>query len=385
MISSDVLTTLKNSSSAINPFNINPLAQSCGLACANVALIKYMGKDEDGFPINPSLSYALEKYQSKAIIQYNEIFTKDKFQPLNSDNFSLSQYNPDAIKRVLNFLQFIKNELKFNGYFSVQSGNNFPHSAGIASSASSGAAITIALCDLICKLKNDKPLSNFDMAFLSKSMSGSCVRSFFKPWCLYEEKKPQNINLIELNHDLILINTKPKKVSSRTAHELIKTSPIFKNRYQNTSRRLKNLIYALNNSVEEGRKTKSQLKNAQRSCNCVEEGRGTEKPQPGTASTTQLKRNFTPNNWEDAYQICYEEFIEMHEMFKTCSTPFSYMNEKSDFILQEIQKMWKNFGDGPIVTMDAGVNIHLFWRTTALRNDCIKQLRLASCVGRVVF
>ena len=53
----------------------------------------------------------------------------------------------------------------------------------------------------------------------------------------------------------------------------------------------------------------------------------------------------------------------MHALFSTCQQSFSYMTEKTLEILDQLQTGWKKNQDGPIVTMDAGPNIHLLYRS----------------------
>ena len=60
--------------------------------------------------------------------------------------------------------------------------------------------------------------------------------------------------------------------------------------------------------------------------------------------------------------VCWQEFQDMHRLFTTAIPPFSYKNELCDAVLKKIQDLWLRVGDGPIVTMDAGPNIHLLYR-----------------------
>src|SRR5262249_31497662 len=71
-------------------------------------------------------------------------------------------------------------------------------------------------------------------------------------------------------------------------------------------------------------------------------------------------------DWSIAYQICWREFQDMHRLFSTCAQPFSYMMEQSVGLLADLEKFWNKKGDGPIVTMDAGPNIHLLYRPDQL-------------------
>lgn len=52
----------------------------------------------------------------------------------------------------------------------------------------------------------------------------------------------------------------------------------------------------------------------------------------------------------------------MHNLFATSVPPFTYINEKVEEALQVLHNLWGREGDGPIITMDAGPNIHLLYR-----------------------
>ena len=52
----------------------------------------------------------------------------------------------------------------------------------------------------------------------------------------------------------------------------------------------------------------------------------------------------------------------MHRLFETSTPAFSYMTEGSKEVLNYCEQQFKKFQDGPIVTMDAGANVHLLFR-----------------------
>ena len=51
----------------------------------------------------------------------------------------------------------------------------------------------------------------------------------------------------------------------------------------------------------------------------------------------------------------------MHTLFHTAKPAFMYMNSGSQSVLQKILQLWQKSDDGPLVTMDAGSNIHLLF------------------------
>jgi diphosphomevalonate decarboxylase len=277
-------------------------------APSNIALIKYMGKLENNIPCNVSLSYTLKKFQTEVSLKICD--KRDIF----ADEMHLGS---EAAARFLHHLARIKKITACHEFFEIKSKNNFPHSAGIASSASSFAALTICAFKAICEIKNLPMPSLEEMSQISREASGSSCRSFFSPWCRWEGKSTEKIDIKinNLSHDLVLVSKKSKEISSGNAHRLVKSSLLFEGRPKRASLRFEKLVDALNS-----------------------------------------------DKWSDAYQLCWEEFWDMHALFETSNPHFGYINSATIAILSQIREYWKNYNDGPIVTIDAGSNVHLLWR-----------------------
>src|SRR5690606_32124285 len=75
-----------------------------------------------------------------------------------------------------------------------------------------------------------------------------------------------------------------------------------------------------------------------------------------------LIQAFTRQDWVQAFEICWAEFWDMHSLFETSQPSFGYMTKESMEVLNILKDFWTREGDGPLVTMDAGPNIHLLWR-----------------------
>lgn len=287
-------------------------------APSNIALIKYMGKQKQGknLPANPSLSYTLDKLKSS--VQLESIPGKhDEWAPLNvpgASEFDLSQV---AQERFLDHLALIKNHFDYSGSFLVKSSNNFPKSSGLASSASSFAALTKCAVRAICEIMEISEPSTEEQANLSRLGSGSSCRSFFSPWAIWRDDQVQAIEISYQNllHQVVVISHDEKKVSSSDAHMRIRTSKFYDIRQEQAENNLKSLLSA-----------------------------------------------FEEKDWTSAYQVCWREFHEMHKLFTTCDAPFTYMEDDTKKALNLLQALWEEKGDGPIVTMDAGPNIHLLYR-----------------------
>jgi diphosphomevalonate decarboxylase len=287
-------------------------------APANIALIKYMGKtdEENNIPANPSLSFTVDKLSTSVVLEQH-YGTKDVWEPLHIPGaipFSLSEA---AQKRFLNHLQRIKNHFDYHENFIVRSNNNFPQSSGLASSASSFAALTKCAALAITELKQQNMPSNEELALLSMKGSGSSCRSFYSPWAMWAKQQviPISTAWMQLFHQVIIISGEEKGVSSSEAHRRVKSSPNWEERVQHAN---KNFL-ALAKALDEG-------------------------------------------DWGTCREICWQEFQEMHALFATADQPFQYMTHETKEVLDLLQKLWEENGDGPIVTMDAGPNIHLLYR-----------------------
>ena len=161
-------------------------------APANIALIKYMGKKDrqKNIPDNPSLSYTLNNLLTDVELERNT-GSCDVWEPLEP-NFVLSTA---AQERFLRHLTHLKAYFNYQGHFTVRSRNNFPHSSGLASSASSFAALTKCAVSALSDITQTPPPSVEMQANFSREGSGSSCRSFFSPWAIWDEETVTPIEL----------------------------------------------------------------------------------------------------------------------------------------------------------------------------------------------
>ena len=176
-------------------------------APSNIALIKYMGKqdEEKNIPSNPSLSYTLNHLQSRVRLILTHA---EKMPPINIQNstektikrkieqsmdhwqvLKVPGFNHElhlsnfAINRYLKHLKRIKSHYNLTMPFQVFSNNNFPQACGLASSAASFAALTKAAVSA-CSDLTDQKTDLQTQAQLSRLGSGSSCRSFMGPFVL---------------------------------------------------------------------------------------------------------------------------------------------------------------------------------------------------------
>jgi diphosphomevalonate decarboxylase len=286
---------------------------------SNIALIKYMGKVlgvDKNRPTNSSLSLTLNHLVSRVEItaiaeQY------DRWSTIESEEWIPTQLSDRGRKRYMTHFGFLKQKLNITGSYHIQSANNFPSDCGIASSASSFAALTQATYNLAQALNPKLDLSLAKLADLSRVGSGSSIRSFMSPLVLWNSDGISEIEIPfkNLHHKVVIVEKAKKAIGSSDAHERVTTSLLFEQRPQRAEKRLAELMNA-----------------------------------------------FKVQDWRMAYEVTWAEFWDMHALFATSRPVFGYMNAASLKVLNHISDYWEKNNDGPLVTMDAGANVHLIYR-----------------------
>jgi diphosphomevalonate decarboxylase len=211
--------------------NQNPNTATA-IACANIALIKYWGKRDVALnlPAVGSISLTLEALKTQTRITFDPKLDVDKLI-INNREAPESQQ-----KRIGNFLDIIRDKSGSDLCAEVSSENNFPTGAGLASSASGFAALTLAATGAM-GLKLDKN----ELSELSRRGSGSATRSIFGGIVEMQKgsdpsgKEDFAIQLAAQDYwDLWLLvlitSEKEKQIGSTEAMNLsAKTSPYYQN------------------------------------------------------------------------------------------------------------------------------------------------------------
>ena len=153
-------------------------------ACAhpNIALVKYWGKLdlEKNIPAVPSLSITLGGLRTR---------TRVRRSSDGLDHFRFQgERHPGMEKRVVACLNSLRRETGFTEALDVESSNDFPTAAGLASSASGFAALVLAASTLM-----GGNLAREELAELTRRASGSAARSLyggFVELSLHPEQEP---------------------------------------------------------------------------------------------------------------------------------------------------------------------------------------------------
>lgn len=138
-------------------------------AYANFALVKYWGKRDRALnlPDVGSISITLDALHTTTRMHLDDT--------LESDRLTLNGQPDDAAeRRARELLDRIRLEAGFNGYFRIESANNFPTGAGLASSASGFAALVTASVEAMSPGVSLSKCSEW-----ARMGSGSAARSIF--------------------------------------------------------------------------------------------------------------------------------------------------------------------------------------------------------------
>ena len=300
------------------------------IAHPNIAFIKYWGNRDQTLrlPENGSISMNLEELVTRTRITFDQAFTSDIF-----DLNGLRQ-SGQALQRVTSQLNVIRGIRGIATRAHVMSENNFPAGAGIASSASAFAALTVAAVNAMGLEMSEKDLSR-----LARRGSGSACRSIpsgYVEWYRGSSDmdsfavsigKPSHWDLVDC---IAVVASAHKKTGSSEGHKLASSSPFQAVRVADSDRRIDRCRDSL------------------------------------------LTRDF-----EAFAEIIEEDSNMMHAVMMTSRPALLYWEPATVEIMKAVQS-WRKTGIPAAYTIDAGPNVHILCEASSLEN--VKH-RLASIPG----
>ncbi|MEK7253472.1 MAG: diphosphomevalonate decarboxylase, partial [Bacteroidota bacterium] len=237
---------------------------------ANLAILKYWGKHGTQLPRNPSFSLTLNSAFTETQLEYAPKESGER--NISLEFLFAGEPNEPFRERVLKYLESVADIFPFLRQLdlTIHTANSFPHSAGIASSASAMSALALCLCTLEATLfdtLDDDEEFDRKASFVARLGSGSACRSIFSTGAIWGETGdvagssdlfavPMEERMHDIfktfHDDVLLVNTEAKSVSSRAGHSLMENHPFADGRYQDARRRLHFLLGALKSGdVEE--------------------------------------------------------------------------------------------------------------------------------------
>lgn len=231
---------------------------------SNLALVKYWGKFDRQRPKNPSISFTLDKAFTETTVSFSPRQRKWDEQ-IEITFFFEGQKHAAFENRLRKFLYNITDVYPFlrQLHLVIKSSNSFPHSAGIASSASAMSALALCLVSIEQQLF-DNPLSETEFfqkaSFIARLGSGSACRSvypFLAFWGTHGEVTDSSdyyavpaedwVHPIfkSYQNDILIVSNKEKSVSSTAGHALMEQHPYADARYRQANQRIHFLLSAL--------------------------------------------------------------------------------------------------------------------------------------------
>lgn len=232
---------------------------------SNIALIKYWGKRENQIPENPSISFTLNNCKTITSLTYSK---KDNHKDFDFDVYLDGVKKEDFKPKIQTFFERVEVYLPFlkTYHFKIETSNTFPHSSGIASSASGMSALALCLMSIERSLSGvemsaversfDENYFNQKASFLARLGSGSACRSIegdLVVWGktelikgssnLFAIKYPYKVhnNFNNYQDTILLVDEGEKQVSSTVGHDLMHNHPFAKERFQQASKHLEDL------------------------------------------------------------------------------------------------------------------------------------------------
>lgn len=298
-------------------------------APSNIALVKYWGKKDNQLPANPSLSFTLNNCRTTTSVQFIkredsngvsfDLLFEDK--PKESFRPKIQQF----LDRIADYTPYLKHY-----HLHISSSNSFPHSSGIASSASGMAALAMNIMSLEKELYPEMSAAYFNQkaSFLARLGSGSACRSISGRavvWGSHAEIPGSSalfgVEFMDLHpvfqtfRDVILLVDKgEKQVSSTVGHQLMNGHPYAEARFKQAH----DHISILKSALESG-------------------------------------------DLDTFIRITESEALTLHAMMMASSPYFILMKPQSLAIINEIWSFRKESGIRLCFTLDAGANVHLLF------------------------
>ncbi|MFD1017388.1 diphosphomevalonate/mevalonate 3,5-bisphosphate decarboxylase family protein [Winogradskyella rapida] len=321
---------------------------------SNIALVKYWGKKADQIPENPSISFTLSNCKTLTEIS----FTKKEDDGFQFDVYFEGEKNEAFRPKIQTFFERIAVYMPFlkDYHFKIDTSNTFPHSSGIASSASGMSAIALCLMSIEAQLSEESNALSSDSAyfkqkasFLARLGSGSACRSIegeLVVWGANESIKDSSdlygVRFTESVHPnfknyqdtILLVDKGEKQVSSTVGHQLMYGHPFAQERFKQAHDNL-----------------------------------------------AKLKAVLASGDLEAFITIVESEALTLHAMMMTSLPYFILMKPNTLEIINKIWAYREAQHSKLCFTLDAGANVHLLYPEQEKENvlEFIKNELVSYC------
>lgn len=309
---------------------------------SNIALVKYWGKKEHQIPTNPSISFTLDTCRTTTTLKFKKRDFSTSLETTEVFSFEVyldGQKKDDFKPKIATFFKRIETYVPFlkDYHFVIETSNSFPHSSGIASSASGMSALALCLMSIEKQLlEDDETMSASEgsqfmqkASFLARLGSGSACRSLEGDLIVWGEHKdvegssnlfgtkyPYKVheNFKNFQDTILLVDKGEKQVSSTVGHGLMHKHAYAEQRFKQANDNLFELIEVLK---------KGDL--------------------------------------DKFIAIVESEALSLHAMMMTSRPYFILMKPNTLSIINKIWEFRKESGLHLCFTLDAGANVHLLY------------------------
>ena len=301
----------------------------------NIAWIKYWGNRDHALrlPSNSSLSMNMAELTTTTTVAFDD--------SLQADSVVLGgvEQSGAARERVVALLDRLRSMAKLGTTARVESRNNFPSGAGLASSASGFAALAVASAGAVGLRLDEAALSR-----LARSGSGSACRSVpagYVEWLAgTDDASSYAVSVAppehwDLRDAIAIVDVAHKSVGSTQGHALADTSPLHAGRVATIPERL--------------RRTKQAL----------------------------LDKDFIA-----LAPVVEDDALAMHAVMMTSNPSLIYWQPATLAILHAV-RAWRAEGWPVCFTIDAGANVHCLCEAPAL-DKVTRRLRSIAGVQQVL-
>ncbi len=298
---------------------------------SNIALVKYWGKRPVQLPENASISFTLDACKTTTSLTYKK--REEVAENFDFELFFEGELKPDFKPKIQKFFERISGYLPFlkEYAFVIETSNTFPHSSGIASSASGMSALAYCLMTLEKKINPEISEREFldKASFLARLGSGSACRSLEGPITVWGNQEgidgssdafavkfPYEIHDHFKNYQdtILLIDKGEKQVSSTVGHDLMHGHPFAQKRFEQASQNL-----------------------------------------------TKLKEVLISGDLDAFIEIVESEALTLHAMMMTSLPYFILMKPNTLSVINKIWQFRKETGSKLCFTLDAGANVHMLY------------------------
>ena len=284
------------------------MKSATAIAHPNFALIKYWGKSNvsGNIPAMSSLAITLDSMTSETTVSFPNDLKKDTWILNGLEQPSLGQIQLPC--------EYLKKISPIDQSCLIESNNNFPTAAGLASSASGVASLVSALNNVL-----ETKLSNQQMIEVAMLGSGSAARSLFSGFVLLDVSENQvtcetilEVEEWPLNVIVCVTSTHRKTISSRKGMEISrKTSPIYSDWVSNHHEDIK-----------------------------------------------LARKAITEKNFHQLGKIAEQNCLKMHQVMKTSQPSIDYWNLATHVCIDNVKVMQKK-GIPVFFTIDAGPQVKI--------------------------